>query len=123
MAVTHTWSIDSRLKTKTEGDLSNVVFSCLIRLMSEEVVGGTTYKASTAIPVGLDTSDLDPSSFTAFSDLTEAQVLNWAKAKNDEDANLEDSQGITCAEWEAANERNIAKQKNPPTQTQAAPWA
>ena len=120
MAVTHTWSVSDQLQTRTQDGLSEVVFSVVWRLHSEETVDGTTYSISSANQISLNTDNLDPATFTAFADLTEDQVVGWAKSTID--ANAAESEGVTCAEWEAGHERNIAKQKNPPTQNQAAPW-
>jgi len=120
MAVTHTWSVDPNLNTRTQDGLSEVVFSVVWRLSSEETVDGTTYSISSANQISLNTDNLDSDTFTAFADLTESQVVGWAKSIID--ANAEEGEGVTCDEWEAGHERNIAKQKNPPTQNQAAPW-
>ena len=121
MAVTHTWSVSDQLQTRTQDGLSEVVFSVVWRLNSEETVGETTYSISSANQISLNTDNLDPATFTAFADLTEDQVVGWAKSVID--ANAAEGDGITCAEWEAGHERNIAKQKNPPTAVETAPWA
>jgi hypothetical protein len=121
MAVTHTWSVNNQLQTRTQDGLSEVVFSVVWNLSSEETVSGKTYKISSANQIGLNTDNLDPSTYTAFADLTEAQVVGWAKAQID--ANAEKGDGVVCAEWEAGHDRNIAKQINPPTAVETAPWA
>ena len=121
MAVTHTWSVNDQLQTRTQDGLSEVVFSVVWRLNSEETVDGTTYSISSANQISLNTDNLDPATFTSFADLTEAQVVGWAKSTID--ANAADGEGVTCAEWEAGHDRNIAKQINPPTAVETAPWA
>ena len=121
MAVTHTWSVNDQLQTRTQDGLSEVVFSVVWRLSSEETVSGTTYTISSANQISLNTDNLDPATFTSFADLTEAQVVGWAK--DTIDANAAEGEGVTCAEWEAGHDRNIAKQKNPPTAVETAPWA
>lgn len=121
MAVTHTWSVSDQLQTRTQDGLSEVVFSVVWRLYSEETVDGKTYSISSANQISLNTDNLDPATFTAFADLTEAQVVGWAKATID--ASAAEGEGATCAEWEAGHERNIAKQINPPTAVETAPWA
>ena len=121
MAVTHTWSVSDQLQTRTQDGLSEVVFSVVWNLSSEETVDGTTYSISSANQISLNTDNLDPATFTAFADLTEDQVVGWAKATID--ANAAEGEGVTCAEWEAGHDRNIAKQKNPPTAVETAPWA
>ncbi len=121
MAVTHTWSVSDQLQTRTQDGLSEVVFSVVWRLSSEETVDGTTYSISSANQISLNTDNLDPATFTAFADLTEDQVVGWAKSTID--ANAAEGEGVTCAEWEAGHDRNIAKQINPPTAVETAPWA
>ena len=121
MAVTHTWSVNDQLQTRTQDGLSEVVFSVVWRLNSEETVDGTTYSISSANQISLNTDNLDPATFTAFADLTEDQVVGWAK--DTIDANAAEGEGVTCAEWEAGHDRNIAKQINPPTAVETAPWA
>ena len=121
MAVTHTWSVNNQLQTRTQDGLSEVVFSVVWRLNSEETVDGTTYSISSANQISLNTDNLDPATFTSFADLTEAQVVGWAKSTID--ANAAEGEGVTCAEWEAGHDRNIAKQINPPTAVETAPWA
>jgi hypothetical protein len=121
MAVTHVWSVDPGLSTRTQDGLSEVVFSVVWRLYSEETVDGKTYSISSANQISLNTDNLDPATFTAFADLTEAQVVGWAKSTID--ANAAEGDGVTCAEWEAGHNRNIAKQINPPTAVETAPWA
>jgi len=121
MAVTYEWAVESALQTRTQDGLSDVVFSCFWQCDAQEVDSGTTYTATTAGEISLNTDNLDPATFTAFADLTETQVLGWAKAQID--ANAAEGQGITCVEWEEGLARNIAKQINPPTQTLRAPWS
>lgn len=121
MAVTHTWSVDPNLNTRTQDGLSEVVFSVVWRLNSEETVDGTTYSISSANQISLNTDNLDPATFTSFADLTESQVVGWAK--DTINANAAEGEGVTCAEWEAGHDRNIAKQQNPPTAVETAPWA
>mgnify|MGYP003624857113 FL=1 len=120
MAVTHTWSVSDQLQTRTQDGLSEVVFSVVWNLSSEETVDGTTYTISSANQISLNTDNLDPATYTSFADLTEAQVVGWAKDQID--ANAATGEGVVCAEWEAGHDRNIAKQINPPTAVETAPW-
>jgi len=125
MAVTHTWSVNDQLQTRTQDGLSEVVFSVVWNLYSEETVGtgddAVTYSISSANQISLNTDNLDPATFTSFADLTEAQVVGWAK--DTIDANAAEGEGVVCTEWEAGHDRNIAKQINPPTAVETAPWA
>jgi len=121
MAVTHTWSVSDQLQTRTQDGLSEVVFSVVWSLSSEETVDGTTYSIRSANQIQLNTDNLDPATFTEFEDLTKEQVVGWAKSTID--ANAAEGEGVTCADWEAGHNRNIAKQQNPPTSVETAPWA
>ena len=125
MTVAHTWSVSDQLQTRTQDGLSEVVFSVVWNLLSEETVGtgddAVTYSISSANQIGLNTDNLNPATYTAFADLTENQVVGWAKAQIDADA--AEDRGVVCAEWEAGHDRNIAKQINPPTAVETAPWA
>jgi hypothetical protein len=121
MAVTHEWGVNPELRTKSQDGHDNVVYQVSWYLRSHETVGEDTYRAHTGGEITLDTSDL--SDFTAFADLTEAQVLGWAKAQVDANASGEEPDGYTCAQWETAMENQIAYDKNPPTQVENAPWA
>ena len=120
MAVTHTWSVNNQLQTRTQDGLSEVVFSVVWNLSSEETVDGKTYRISSANQISLNTDNLDPATYTAFADLTEDQVVGWTKDQID--ANAAEGDGAVCAEWEAGHDRNIAKQINPPTAVETAPW-
>ena len=119
MAITHTWTVDPNLQTRDQDGETDVVYSVVWRLHSEETVGDQTYSITSANQISLDTSDL--SNFIALADLTEADVVGWTKGTID--ATAAEGEGVDCDEWEAGHERNIAKQKNPPTRTQTAPWA
>ena len=125
MTVAHTWSVSDQLQTRTQDGLSEVVFSVVWNLLSEETVGtgddAVTYSISSANQISLNTDNLNPATYTAFADLTENQVVGWAKAQIDADA--AEDRGVVCAEWEAGHDRNIAKQINPPTAVETAPWA
>ena len=86
MTVAHTWSVSDQLQTRTQDGLSEVVFSVVWNLSSEETVSGKTYTTSSANQIGLNTDNLNPATYTAFADLTENQVVVWAKAQIDADA-------------------------------------
>ena len=90
MAVTHTWSVNDQLQTRTQDGLSEVIFSLVWQLNSEETVGtgddAVTYSISSANQISLNTDNLDPATFTSFADLTEAQVVGWAKETIDANA-------------------------------------
>lgn len=120
MAVTHVWSVKSNLQTKAQGDYDNVVFRVTCSLYSSETVDGRLYKCTTLAEVDLNTESL--ADFTPFEDLTEDQVLGWAKAQIDSSA-AQDEQTVSCAEIEEWHVESINKQINPPSQYQTAPWA
>jgi|TARA_R110000824_G_scaffold5241_1_gene24355 hypothetical protein len=120
MAITHTWSIGSSLQTKQQDEYDNVVFDAVWKLYSYEVTDeGVEYNCITVNSVTFNTENI--TNFTPYENLTEDQVLTWAKAAIDEQA-LSGGLTTTCAEWEAGHVRNIAKQMNPPIANQTAPW-
>jgi hypothetical protein len=120
MAITHTWSIGSSLQTKQQDEYDNVVFDAVWKLYSYEVTDeGVEYNCITVNSVTFNTENI--TNFTPYEDLTEDQVLMWAKAAIDEQA-LSGGLTTTCAEWEAGHVRNIAKQINPPIVNKTAPW-
>tara|TARA_R100001480_G_scaffold125778_1_gene123858 strand:- start:196 stop:594 length:399 start_codon:yes stop_codon:yes gene_type:complete len=125
MAVTHTWSIDYNLKTKTQDKHDDIVYSVIWKLVSEKSVKDSegisrVYSTASSNEIILNTSNINLESFISFSDLTEDKVLKWAKSKIN--SNAEEDIGVTCSELEAGHERNIEKQINPPTKNLAAPW-
>ena len=120
MAIIHTWSVQPALKTRNQDSFSDVVYNVTWKLSSREESGGQVWTTNTGQSVTLNTDNLDANTFTAFADLTETQVVTWAKAQIDADA--ADGQGQTCEAWEQANANNIALQQNPPERVQNAPW-
>ena len=101
MAITHTWSIGSSLQTKQQDEYDNVVFDAVWKLYSYEVTDeGVEYNCITVNSVTFNTENI--TNFTPYEDLTEDQVLTWAKAAIDEQA-LSGGLTTTCAEG-----RNLA---------------
>ena len=84
MAITHEWTINKNLKTKSQDGNSGVVGTVKWYLKSTEQTGDDIWTVTTKNFTKLDTSNIQ--SFTAFEDLTEAQVLGWVKATIDADA-------------------------------------
>ena len=118
---TFNWTISQCGRELSNGGITTAHW----RVNAEKTVGtgddAVTYSISSANQISLNTDNLDASTFTAFADLTETQVVGWAKAQID--ANAATGDGVVCAEWEAGHDRNIAKQINPPTAVETAPWA
>jgi len=107
MAITHEWTINKNLKTKSQDGNSGVVGTVKWYLKSTEQIGDDVWTVTTKNFTKLDTSNIQ--SFTAFEDLTEAQVLGWVKATIDADA--ANGKGVTCAEWESGHETVISTRK------------
>lgn len=108
MPITNTWSI-AQLDAypEYEGN-TDVVFTAHWRLSATD----GTYNGSVYGTVGLT---LDPENpFTAFADLTEAQVIGWVQDALGEDA---------VAASEANVAQQIADQIAPPVVSPALPWA
>ena len=75
MAIAYTWEITS-LKTKTEGSNADAVVQTYWKKSGTDSVSSETGEFSGATPL----SSADVESFTAFADLTEANVLAWIQA-------------------------------------------
>ena len=115
MAATHTWSVNSDLKTITQGSLSDVVQSVGWRLSSTDTINGVNFSTSQKGIVNLDVNNIDPSTFISFSSLTEEKLLTWAKS-------IVDSDDTSCSELQVMNEETLARMANPPVETKVAPW-
>ena len=100
MATTYTWSYDSLERDVIKDGLDDVVITSYWRITGVDGnYSATSYgSASIAAP--------DPDDFTAFADVTEAQVTAWTLAT------LAD-QDITEATLEAGLQAQIDLQKNP----------
>ena len=97
-----------------ENDLADVCKTVHYSLYKEEVVGegddAVTYSASSIGTVGLDAPDSE--NFTAYADITEADVQGWVEAKIGADS---------LAKIEESLDAQIAEQKTP-TKASGMPW-
>ena len=82
MAITYTWNCKTVDTYPTKSDQTDVIFNVHWRLTgvddTEDNNAGDSYGV-----VPLDTEDL--STFTAFADITEADVIGWVEAALGED--------------------------------------
>ena len=82
MAITYTWNCTTVDTYPTKSDQTDVIFNVHWRLTgvddTEDKNAGDSYGV-----VSLDTEDL--STFTAFADITEADVIGWVEAALGED--------------------------------------
>ena len=82
MAITYTWNCTTVDTYPTKSDQTDVIFNVHWRLNgvddTEDENTGDSYGV-----VSLDTEDL--STFTAFADITEANVISWVEAALGED--------------------------------------
>ena len=76
MAVVYSTKING-VRVKTEGGMVDVVKEVDINLTG---VDGT---CEFTLPVTVKMPAADPESFTAFGDLTEAQIVSWVEAQED----------------------------------------
>lgn len=108
MAIAYTWEITS-LKTKTEGSNADAVVQTYWKKTGTDSVSSETGEFSGATPL----SSADVASFTAFADLTEANVLAWIQA-------------VVVGSYEEHVNAQILKQINEkitPVSESAMPWA
>ena len=98
----------------SEDDLADVCKTVHYTFYKQEVVGegddAVTYSVSSIGTVGLDAPDSED--FTAYADITEAEVQGWVEAKIGADR---------LAEIEARLDAQIAEQKTP-TRAFGLPW-
>ena len=98
----------------SEDDLADVCKTVHYSFVKNETVGegddAVTYSASSIGTVGLDAPDSED--FTAYADITEADVQGWVEAKIGADR---------LAEIEASLDAQIAEQKTP-TRGTGLPW-
>ena len=98
-----------------ENDLADVCKTVHYSLYKEEVVGegddAVTYSASSIGTVELDAPDSE--NFTAYADITEANVQGWVEAKIGADS---------LAKIEESLDAQIAEQRTP-TKASGMPWS
>jgi len=84
MAATFTYSISQTDFVLSEDGLTNVINNLHWRCDAAETSGGKDYAAGSYGTQGLATPD--PSSFTAYDSVTEANCIAWLKAEMGDDA-------------------------------------
>ena len=84
MAATFTYSISQTDFVLSEDDLTNVINNLHWRCDAAETNGGKDYTAASYGTQGLAAPD--PSSFTAYDSVTEANCIAWLKAEMGADA-------------------------------------
>lgn len=75
MSITYTTQINA-VRTNTQGGLANAVKEV------DWTMIGTDQSQSFSVPNTSVLNDADPTSFTPFEDMTEAQVIEWINASN-----------------------------------------
>ena len=110
MAATFTYSISQTDFVLSEDGLTNVINNLHWRCDAAETNGGKDYTAGSYGTQGLAAPD--PSSFTAYDSVTEANCIAWLKAEMGADA-------VTALE--AGLQANIDAQITPTTGT-GVPW-
>ena len=110
MAATFTYSISQTDFVLSEGGLTNVINNLHWRCDAAETSGGSDYTAGSYGTQGLAAPD--PSSFTAYDSVTEADCIAWLKAAMGTDA-------VTALE--ANLQANIDLQITPTT-GEGVPW-
>ena len=82
MAITYTWNCTTVDTYPTKSDQTDVIFNVHWRLSGVDDTEDENVGDSYGV-VSLDTEDL--STFTAFADITEADVIGWVEAALGED--------------------------------------
>jgi hypothetical protein len=107
MAITYDWIFNPLTVKPKEGSLTDVV---IIVDWRRTAVDGN-YASSVYGQVSLGPPN--PSNYTAFDDLTKAQVQGWVVASLTQPV---------VDQYDASLAQNIADQKNPPTIPLPPPW-
>jgi len=109
---TITWTIEQNWVKPVEGSETDVVVTSTYRCKASETVG-TADGAKTYIGTVDGSCSFQPpsGSFTAYPDLTEAQILGWVFAS-----------GVDQAAIEANVSLQIENQINPPVIAPPLPW-
>ena len=107
MAITYDWIFNPLTVQPVEGSLTDVV---IIVDWRRTAVDGN-YASSVYGQVSLGPPN--PSNYTAFADLTKAQVQGWVVASLTQPV---------VDQYDARLAQNIADQKNPPTIPLPPPW-
>jgi hypothetical protein len=104
------WTVSTMERTLTQGDLSDVVTILHWQLVDSETVDDVTHSGRCYGTVGLEAPDAD--SFTAYSDISEADAIAWAKAAIGEEQ---------VEAYEASVASQIELSKNP-VSAAGVPW-
>ena len=110
MAATFTYSISQTDFVLSEDGLTNVINNLHWRCDAVETSGGSDYTAGSYGTQGLAAPD--PSAFTAYDSVTEANCIGWLKTEMGDDA-------VTALE--AGLQANIDAQITPTT-GEGVPW-
>ena len=108
--MTATWTVSTMERTLTQGDLSDVVTTLHWQVKDSETVGDVTHSGRCYGTVGLEAPD--PDSFTAYADLTEVDVIAWAKAAIG-------TEQVAAYETSVANQIEMSKN---PVSASGVPW-
>ena len=109
MAITYSWIIEAMDVIPKEGTLDNVVQTIHWRRRGTEVVDGKTYTAEVYSTYNCPSPS--PTDFTAYPDLTQAQVESWLDA------------GLDVPSIDANIATQIQQQIAPPVIQPPLPWA
>jgi hypothetical protein len=104
MATIYTWNVSTMDTAPSEDGLTDVVKVIHWRFSAKN----ETHTAETYSTISLDTPDAEH--FTAFEDLTEAQVIEWVESKLDVES------------MKASLDKQLERLANPPIVTKQGPW-
>ena len=109
MAIIYNWIIEAMDVVPQEDGLQNVVSVVQWRRRGTEVVDDKTYTAEVYSTYNCPSPS--PTDFTAYADLTQAQVESWLVA------------GLDVPSIDANIATQIQQQINPPVVTPPLPWS
>lgn len=107
MNITYTWLFSNFKVQKVQGDFTDVV----ITLDWRRIAKADNFSADVYGQISLPAPASE--NFTAFDQLTLAQVTEWVETELTPER---------VAEYDASLANNLALQQNPPTELKPAPW-
>ena len=105
-----TWTVSTMERTLTDGALSDVVTTLHWQLIDSQTVDEIVHSGRCYGTVGLEAPDAD--SFTAYSDISHDDAVEWAKSALGEEA---------VSQYEDSVASQIELSKNP-VQASGTPW-
>lgn len=77
MSINYTWTVTNLETLSSIGEFNDVITTVVSQCRAETTRDGEAWKYEELFFTSLNTSNLDSSTFTEYSSLTEADILSW----------------------------------------------